>query len=83
MHSARFCSSRAYTLLPETLPPDALSPGYPSPHTLPPGKDIAPGTINTLPPEQIDRHLWKHYFPATTFSGGNNIKVYEEPWGFS
>ena len=27
----------------------------------------------TYPPEQNDRHLWKHYLPATSFAGGNNL----------
>ena len=26
--------------------------------------------------EQIDRHLWKHYLPATSLAGGNNVKVF-------
>ena len=31
------------------------------------------GTRDThpLPCEQIDKHLWKHYLPATTVAGGN------------
>ena len=26
-------------------------------------------------PEQNDRHLWKHYFPASSFAAGNNVQL--------
>ena len=61
-----------------------MGPEVPSPQkeygtrdTLPLWRSMAPEIPYPTPPppttgEQIDRHLWKHYLPATTVAGGKN-----------
>ena len=41
-------------------------------------------TTDTPPPPQTDRHLWKHYLPATSLAGGNNMIEIAllDCWGF-
>ena len=46
--------------------------GHGTRDTLPPSRRNTGPEIPYPPCEQIDRHLWKHYLPATTVAGGRD-----------
>ena len=46
-----------------------------------PGRDLVPEIPDPPPCEQIDRHLWKHYLPATTVADSNYTKTSAWNWG--
>ena len=59
------------TLSQNSLHRTSLLSTVPLLRTAPPAKD---GTVQrTELPLWTDKHLWKHYFPATSFVGGNNL----------
>ena len=42
----------------------------------PPRRDLVPGIPTPYPPEQNDRHLWKHYLPPTSLAGSKNQSLW-------
>ena len=44
-----------------------------------PWRDLGPGIPNFTVDRMTDRHLWKHYFPATSLASGNNEEQFIRP----